>query len=158
MRVLRYALVILVLAGALYGIYRMPAVNVLFKPVEKNDDPLGFLRDLPEPEPRPVPEKSPSRKSGSAQASSTSNGASSEPQTAELPENQVPNSEVSRILIQILKARGLADGISISVTDQDVLLYGKVDSQEILNQIVEIANKAREYRSVNAESVTIASE
>lgn len=156
MRILRYSVAILTLGAVLFAVYQLPAVKVLFKPVEKNEDPLAFLRDLPEPEPREVPQRvSPREKEKIQRTDTVSERVVVDSTGTAVPRNQVANSEVGRVLIQILKARRLADGISISVTDQEVLLYGKVDSQDELSEIIDILNKARETRTVNVESAVI---
>lgn len=134
--------------------YLHPVTNdLLFQEPEKGN-PLGYLKNLPEPR-TPAP-PAPSSTTGKAAPSLSEN--QGEPVEETVPSNQVSNGEVSRILLQILAARKLADGISLSVTDREIIVYGNVTSEEDLDRIVDILDRGRESRTINLQFVTRANE
>lgn len=71
------------------------------------------------------------------------------------PANTIPNANLSRILLQILAARKLAQGISLSVSDQILSVGGTVDSEQKKRAIVEILEKARESRIIDASDLMV---
>jgi len=71
------------------------------------------------------------------------------------PANQTPNEVVRRVLLQILRARNLADGITLGANDKTVLVSGTVDTEEERRQILEILEKAREARSIDASELVV---
>jgi len=70
-------------------------------------------------------------------------------------ENQVPNSILSLTLLRILMAKDLGDGISVSVTDQKLLIAGFAGTEEKRRQILEVAEKARENRKIDASHLIV---
>jgi hypothetical protein len=69
--------------------------------------------------------------------------------------NQVPNAELGRTLMQILKARKLAAGISISVSNEVITVFGEVQSEEEKTALLEILDKAREARRVDSSQLKV---
>jgi hypothetical protein len=72
----------------------------------------------------------------------------------ELPaaENRVPNPILARTILQILRAKGLAEGISISVTDHRIVVAGFAKTEEARSQTLDVIEKARESRVVVASN------
>ena len=62
---------------------------------------------------------------------------------------------MSRVLLQILAAKKLADGISLMVTDNSVVVAGTVDSDQKRKQILEIIEKGRETRRIDAINLVV---
>lgn len=69
--------------------------------------------------------------------------------------NQVPNRELARVLLQILAAQNLADGIWIGVTDEHVQVAGELDSEEKKRQLLKILNGGREARRIDTTGLII---
>ena len=156
-------LVKLVLIGAtfaaLYYVYQRPEIRELFRESARDEDPLGFLNDLPEITPKEKPDSS---AEGEVPGMERKVESPSQPKLeAERPEssptyqNQVPNEELSRVLMQILAAKKLADGISVSVTDSEVSVAGRIGSQDQKKEILEIIEKGRESRRIDAEELRV---
>lgn len=155
--VLIFLTLVILLGAVAYYAYQDPRVQALFEPTVQKDDPLEFLRNIEVPE---APPKVPDRPRATAPTSPegpASPASGSEPRAAPTTEvvNQVPNAEVGSVLIQVLKARKLAAGISLGVTDTEIAVYGSVATQEQLDQIVAILEKGRESRVVNVSAVQI---
>ncbi len=139
-----------------YLFFQQPEVRALFQPARPAEDPLDFLRDLPKISPKAAaPKPSSNQRRTPAQAPAPSVEAREPEPSAVTPRNQVPNEDVSRALLGILAARKLGHGLSISVTDETITLYGEVDSAEQLEQIRQILNKAREYRRIDTSHLSV---
>lgn len=72
-------------------------------------------------------------------------------QPAEAPpavQNQVPNRQLASTLLQIMGARGLAYGVSLSVTDDTIEVNGETASAENRATILEIIEQGRESRRI----------
>jgi len=148
-----------------YFIYQQPEVKVLFQPAKAPPkDPLSFLKKLPEIHPpTPTPRRKPVRPSTTPSAAVDTTEAPAFPADAEAPEaagepsaaNQVPNDELARLLLQVLAAKRLVTGISIGVSDTEVLVHGEVASQERLDEIRRLLEKGRESRTLNLSGVKI---
>jgi hypothetical protein len=80
---------------------------------------------------------------------STDQAAQKQPPAAE---NRVPNPILARTILQILRAKGLAEGISISVTDQRIGVAGFAKTEEARSQTLDVVEKAREARVVEASN------
>jgi hypothetical protein len=148
---------VLLLGVAAYYAYQDPRVRDLFEPAVQKDDPLEFLRNIDVPESRPRVSDPPRASTTTPPAPPGSPAAGPGPSATAPAEvaNQVPNAEVGSVLIQVLKARKLAAGISLGVTDTEIAVYGSVATQEHLDQIVEILEKGRESRTINVSAVRI---
>ncbi len=152
-RIATVGVVLVALLGAsIYFLSDNPKVRSLFESGPPREDPLGYLDRLPVPKVPPPPVKrKPPRKPAEPVAESEPE---SEPEAIQ---NMVPNQKVGRVLMQILAAKKLADGIALSVTDQAVVIYGEVSSAAKLDAIVAIVEQGRESRKVDASHVTVAS-
>ncbi len=156
---MRYAwalVAVLILGAAGYYVYQLPEVNVLFQSERRPENPLDFLENLPEPKvPEPAP-RSPAKSPKPRPAIAAPTPQATSPEVTEpVGENQVPNGEVGRTLMQILAARKLASGLSMSVTDTEIALHGTVDSREKLRQILDTVEKGREYRKINTDDLIV---
>jgi hypothetical protein len=146
----------LFLAGLAYVAYQRPEIRVLFEPSTTPENPLEFLERLPEVR---APEASPPDADATRPAGDRSGAEAASPPEPDrpIPEavNQIPNEEVSRVLMQILAARNLARSISISVTDREVAISGEVNSPEERVQILDIVERGREARRINSENLVL---
>ena len=151
MKLLAAILIILLLAGAYYA-YQRPEIRALFEANKKPEKPLDFLNNLPDVNSRPIKKKPPVHRAPPR--------AVEEPVIEEMDEsspvqNQIPNLETARVLMQILRAKGLASGISINVTDDSINVFGKVDSEAQKQQILDVLEKGRESRTIKATELVI---
>lgn len=148
---------LLVVGAAGFYVYHLPEVNVLFQSETRPARPLDFLENLPEPEVRkPTPRPRAERRSApQPQSPPSAPEAPSVDNIQPAGENQVPNGEVGRILMQILAAKKLASGLSMSVTDTEIALHGTVESRDTLKRILEVVEKGREYRAINLDNLTV---
>lgn len=69
--------------------------------------------------------------------------------------NQIDNKTVERVLLQILAAKRLSDGVTLSVTDESVRVEGAVASEESRRQILDIIEKGREARRIDAKDLLV---
>ena len=69
--------------------------------------------------------------------------------------NQVPNEQLRKVLMQIFAAKKLAEGVSLSVTDDEVSLAGEVASAEERKQILDIVDKGREARRIDGQYLKV---
>jgi hypothetical protein len=151
----------LALAGAVWIVSRQPEIRVLFDSTTPSENPLDFLDRLPElraPQETPPPVPGTPRAAGAGRDREAEE-APIRPEDDPAPEvvNQVANDEVARVLMRILAARGLADGISIAVTDREVAIHGAVSTSEQRDQILEVVEGGREARRIGAENLTVRS-
>jgi hypothetical protein len=110
------------------------------------------LENLPEPKvPSPVVERKKPQKPATPELDPEP------PDEPEVVQNVVPNRDVARVLMQILAAKKLADGISISVSDEAVMIHGEVSSSAKLDEIVAVVEKGRESRKIESSHVSILS-
>jgi hypothetical protein len=70
-------------------------------------------------------------------------------------QNQVENQQLARILLQIMAARGLASGISLTVTDNTIEVNGETTSLENRRAILEILENGRASRQIIADHFTV---
>ncbi|GAB4229652.1 MAG: hypothetical protein Kow00109_01010 [Acidobacteriota bacterium] len=147
----------MVAAGAAFaywsGCWNDPRVRslVVSRGTDRAEAPLRFLEKLPSP--GPPPRRPADREKAPPRARSTAPSEPEPPRPSEA--NQVPNAVVARTLLQILRAQGLASGISLAVTDTEVQVYGAVPSAERLRRIVAVLERGREARRINVDAVTI---
>ena len=140
------------LAAAIYFLSQEPKVRSLFESAPARENPLDFLENLPEPKvPPPVVERK------KPQRAATPEVEPEQPDEPEVVQNVVPNREVGRVLMQILAAKKLADGISISVSDEAVVIHGEVSSAAELEEIVAVVEKGRESRKIDTTLLSVAS-
>lgn len=160
---MRYAVTIIVLGTVAVGgywLFQSEPVRSLFETgSQKKRDPLDFLdepREIITPREEPKAE-SPRR---SRQPSPTPARPGS-PRPIEPADRRpstppdVPNHQVTRVLLGILKAEGLAYGISLSVNDREVLVDGEVDSQEERKRIIQILDRGRGRRELKTDGLVV---
>jgi hypothetical protein len=167
--ILSLLLISCVLTIGAVRLYRDPRVRGLFKPTPLRDMPARVPEKAARPAAvsstervRPKEPKREARAPSSARANSdtklntrersekTENEAA-----APIPKNRTPNATLSRVLMQILAARQLAGGVSIAATDDRVLVAGAVGSEEKRRKILEIVEKARENREIDATNLLV---
>lgn len=145
------------MAALIAAAWQEPRIRALFSSSPAKKDPLAFLRDVTVPDPLPAQETPVSGDHRPTQPTDAPPPASGKPapEPAAVASNQMPNPEVARVLIQVLRARKLASGISLSVSDTEIAVHGSVPSQEHLDQIMAILEKGREARRVDLTRVQI---
>ncbi len=142
---LRWLLGLLVVVGLVWGGYRQyqdPRVRGLFGPAPK--------RKAPAPE-RPVQD---------------SGGEPGLPRQAEPPRESkrrpvraappLSNSTLPSTILGILAAKGLAYGISLSVTNDTIEIRGRVDDGEKRREILNVLEKSRGHRSLDSSWLVVA--
>ncbi len=158
------AAILVVVCWGAYELYQDPRVQEIFRePAPQslsNPPPPVEIPHLPE---KPEPEKKPAE----VWAGTVGTTNETKPNRTDLPpaeeeqkeppaaKNQVANDVVSRVLLQVLAARKLVYSVSIGVTDKVVTVTGVVDSEEKRDQILDIINKARETRRVDATNLVV---
>ncbi len=142
--------IILLVAAA--NVYRDPRVQDLFRSAPR----AGSKRPIARPLKPSVPEQPVRTKRAAAPAPPEKNhGPSREPGVESAPVNQVPNETVSRVLMQVLAAKGLSRGISLEVSDRSIRVFGEVDSKEKRETIISLIEKGRENRQLDATRLTV---
>jgi len=147
---LSFAIILLVAAA---NVYRDPRVQDLFRSVPGAGSAkipvVGpTTRSSPEQPPRPGPSSSP--------VAAKRNGVvPQERDVVAARANQTPNEKVSRVLLQILSAKGLSRGISLEVSDESVKVFGEVDSYDKRQTIVSLIEKIREGRRLDATGLSV---
>jgi hypothetical protein len=156
MKVLVTVLVIVLFVGGYYA-YQTPKIKALFVSSEKAEDPLDFLDDLPEVNPRPAPDKNPKKERKYYAGDYEPDFSDPETETEEVEpiQNQTSNQETSRILMQILKAKGLANGISIAAGDDKIMVFGTVKSERVRQEILDVIDKGRGARQIEAGELRV---
>jgi hypothetical protein len=149
----------LILAGG-YFLSQRPEIRELFRESKSQGDPLAFLEKLPELTPKQEARKPPGRQRKRSASSRNTAAPVADLTTEEIessPEdyNQVPNEEVRKVLMQILAAKKLSRGISLSVTDRLVTVTGEVSTSGKRKQILDIIERGREARSIDATRLAI---
>lgn len=152
--VVAVSLVLVLAVGILYLTDDPRVVNLLTSSLtssESDEDPLAFLEDLPEVTPKaesaPVQRKSRRPRYSAAPPPEYHEPASSEPA------NSVSNAETLRVLTQVLRARGF-DGVSLEVTDAQIIVSGTVESTADRRQILALLERGRENRSLDTSGLT----
>lgn len=140
-----------------YALYQRPEIRELFQTSEPKRAPLDFLENLPKVSPKPPAPKPPPRSQSREQDSTASSkaGAAETPPAAQSVRNQVPNDEVAHVLLGILAAKKLGRYLSLTVTDDEIVVYGEVASDAEKRQIRDILDKGRETRRINLEHLTV---
>ena len=104
----------LLVAGG-YFLYTSPRIQELLQPSpEKSEDPLKFLKEEPAGS---SPRRERPRRSRQ-RSSPPSHSEEPPPAPETVSEPAVPNPEVASVLLGILRARGLAQGITLGVSDE----------------------------------------
>ncbi len=111
--------------------------------------------DLSTEEPRPRPRTKTPKKA--IKVSKEVSPAPAEPSPS-VREGQLPNRDLSRVLMQILGAQKLTSGISIGVDDDQVSLFGEVDSEEKRRKIISIVNRGRGARRLDSSNLNVSPE
>lgn len=143
-------LIIILLIGGIY-VSQIPAVRTLFVETEKTEDPLDFLNDLPEVNPRtpPAEKKSTKQRKYFAGDFEPDLGGSA------LVLDQSSNSETSKVLMQVFKAKGLAEGISLSVSDETIQVIGTVKSEADYSEVLSLLEKGRGARLIDSSEFKV---
>lgn len=171
-----WLLLIVCLAAGGYFVYREPRVQELFRPIPAPGE--GPRRTVPaklSPEIETEPDTSarPAGESGGPEGEASPETvpkapAEQEPAPAspdQSPWNSMtpdhvsqpgpPNRETARVLLGILKAQGLAYGISLTVSDEVLGVQGEVSSEEDKTRIIEILEKGRGHRRLETSQLKI---
>jgi hypothetical protein len=143
--------IILLVAAA--HVYRDPRVQELFRTVPK----AGATKKTV------LPQLTPRRFGGEARANSPTPPAALEEKAVPARDhvavaphtNQTPNETVSRVLMQVLAAKGLARGISLEVSDESIAIFGEVDSDDKRQRIINVVEKGREGRHLDASRLIV---
>ncbi len=149
---LKLAPVVALLALGGYWLWQDPRVRDLFRPIPPASE-----------RPRPAPSRPPAKESPRAGGAETETPAETgqervAPQRSETEIREVaqaPNEQVSRVLMQILAARRLSDGISLGVSDEKIVVSGEVDSEEKRRQVLSILDRGREARRVDDSGLSV---
>jgi len=147
---LSFAVILLV---AVAHVYRDPRVQDLFRSVPK----AGSAKKVPvQPAAPALPEPPVRAGRAPAPAAAAKNGAPPQAcRDASAAANQIPNETVSRVLFQILAAKGLSQGISMEVSDGRIRIIGEVDSDDKRRAIISLIEKGRESRRLDASGLTV---
>ncbi|MGW8178728.1 MAG: hypothetical protein ACWGQW_08195, partial [bacterium] len=135
MRILAKLLLLAAIVTGAYYVYQRPEIRGILEDSEPKENPLAFLEDLPEVNPQPIPDRSRSRRMPRNLESKRPSESAVETEVEEpepVPEyqNQVPTEQLRKVFMQILAAKKLTDGISLSVSDKLVSIAGTVASSE----------------------------
>ncbi len=146
---LSFAVILLV---AVAHVYRDPRIQDLFRSVPR----AGSARKLPVRPATPSVPQSPARAiPARAPAAAEKNGGPPEERGVPAIPNQIPNETVSRVLLQILGAKGLSRGVSLEVSDESIRVLGEVDSNDKRQAIISLIEKGRESRKLDAAGLTV---
>jgi hypothetical protein len=143
--------IILLVAAA--HVYRDPRVQELFRSVPR----AGTAKKPVVPQAVPKPSKAPARSATSAAPASTEEN-SPPARGNSIPTSQpsqTPNETVSRVLMQVLAAKGLVRGISLEVSDNSIAVFGEVDSDDKRQRIISVVEKGREGRRLDASRLIV---
>ncbi len=150
MRWLHWLLGLLIVGGLVWFGYRQyqdPRVRGLFGPTPKRRPPAAALpaRDSSE-------DSTFSSHRRNAKQERVPQGSKRQP-PQEVP--PLANDTFSSTILGILAARGLASGISLSVTDDTIEARGKVDDVEKRREILNVLEKARGHRSLDSSWLVV---
>ncbi len=145
MRAIVTTLLLIAVGAGGYYLYQDPRVSDLFKPLGKGPQTPSRANQRRQQDEQL--KKRQTREQKPAEPARTQAVVETEP---ELPQNAVPNQQLSRVLRQILAAKKLGTGISLGVGDQEIVISGTVHSEEERAEILTIVEKAREARKVDA--------
>lgn len=147
---LSFAIILLVAAA---HVYRDPRVQDLFRSVPKAG---SAKKQIVRPATRAPLEQPTNAGSSAAPVAVVKNQAPpQEHDIASARPNQTPNETVSRVLLQILAAKGLARGIALEVSDESIRIFGEVDSDDKRQKIIGLIEKGRESRRLDTTRLTI---
>ncbi len=155
--------VVILLGWGAYRLWQEPRVRELFGVSEARALPmknrLVVLRRGPAAGYAPVnPAPTPPPNRGAAPVPDLPAASGGVAETVEPPpaaRNSVDNATVQRVLLQVLASKHLAYGVWLTVTDNAVRVGGIVASEEIRRSILDIIEKARESRQVDARELTV---
>lgn len=148
---LSFAIILLVAAA---HVYRDPRVQDLFRSVPKAG---SAKKQIVRPATR-APLEQPTGGAGSSAAPVAVVKNQAPPQEHDIASarpDQTPNDTVSRVLLQILAAKGLARGIALEVSDESIRIFGEVDSDDKRQKIIGLIEKGRESRRLDTTRLTI---
>jgi len=147
---LSFAIILLVAAA---HVYRDPRVQDLFRSVPKAG---SAKKQIVRPATRAPLEQPTGAGSSAAPVAVVKNQAPpQEHDIASARPDQTPNETVSRVLLQILAAKGLARGIALEVSDESIRIFGEVDSDDKRQKIIGLIEKGRESRQLDTTRLTI---
>jgi hypothetical protein len=136
-------------AAGMLLLYRDPRARDLFRPL--SPDSGRYVAPS-------VPPASPRQTKELPRAAADSRRAKEIPQKpaqTTLPANITPDPVVGRVLLQILAAQGLGDGISLGVTSTKIVVKGQVGSQQQRAQVLRIVDRGRESRRIDATGLLV---
>jgi len=70
-------------------------------------------------------------------------------------QNQLSNEETSRIFMQIFRAKGLANGITLSISDDTIQVFGQVKSEAAKREILSLLDKGRGQRKIEDSNLIV---
>jgi hypothetical protein len=150
---LSFAIILLV---AVANVYRDPRVQDLFRSVPRTPGAGSAQKQASRPAPHASHAK-PTR-AESLPAAPTVPNRHVQPQELEVEsarDDRVPNETVSRVLLQVLAAKGLARGVALEVSDESIKVFGEVDSEDKRETILTLIEKGRGSRRLDAAGLTV---
>ncbi|NWG13302.1 MAG: hypothetical protein HXY20_07200 [Acidobacteria bacterium] len=140
-------LTVVLLVGAAH-LYRNPRVRELFRSAP---DVGQGLKPMVAPAAVTTPDQSASRRPGEAvRPAAVLRQRVRDPKPEDGPHDLTSNEKTSRVLLQVLAAKGLVSGVSLEVSDHAIRVMGAVESVKKRSAILAIIEKAREARDVDA--------
>ena len=125
-------------------------------PYKKYEEPVEPGRSNERPEPkqpgRPAPQVTPKAPKPQEPPKAAVSPEEAEPVPVE---PGIPNQDLARLLLGILRARNLAEGISLGVANDSLSVIGEVESEEVRNQILEILENGRGARQLDATELRV---
>lgn len=136
----------LLVAGSYY-VYQIPQVQQLLKPSPKPQKPLEFL----ERRPPSVPEKV---RTGTEAAKPE---AKIEPDEEIIPAaSSLSDQETLRLILRVLAAKRLSDGVSVSAHQGKMSIHGVVESARKREAILRVAKAASAGRELDTSGLSVA--
>lgn len=146
-----------ILLWAAYALWRDPRLQDLLRapaPAERRAAAAGSAATSKKPVAKRAADEAPEPE-GPGSPAPAAQGKDIADEYERLPANTTPNEQLSRVLLQILAARKLTQGISISVSDRILGVGGTVDSEQKKKDILEVLEKARESRIIDASDLLV---
>lgn len=147
MRLVWVAVLVVFVAAGSYYIYQTPQVRQLLKPASKPQKPLEFL----ERRPGSRPEKD------STRAKPVPAETNIQPDEEIVPP-AAPQSdqELLRLILRILAAKRLSDGVSVSAHQGKIAIHGAVESARKREAILRIAKAVCAGRELDTTGLSVA--
>lgn len=146
---------LIILSWGAYRLQQEPRVRSLFGSSQKEDSGASF----PLENKLVVVRRGPPAGESPGEVKAASGAAATQaPPAANAPaalHNRVDNATVELVLLQILAAKKLGDGIALSVTDGFVRVAGTAGSEDDRRRILDIIEKGRESRQIDASALRV---